>query len=74
MVILFMGTDDGSICPSASFNAGVTLFGALPVALIVRDHSIVAAFSTASVGFIMLFALVIFLFACLPSHVAAGGC
>ncbi|GFH10522.1 putative sodium-coupled neutral amino acid transporter 10, partial [Haematococcus lacustris] len=61
--------------PSRSvFLAGVTLFGALPVALIVRDHHVMASFSMASVGFIVLFACVIVLFACLPTppYVAAA--
>lgn len=48
--------------------AGVTLLGALPVGLLVRDHALVAAFSTASVGFIMLFATVIVVFSLLPAY------
>lgn len=43
--------------------AGVTVLGALPVALLVRDHAVVAASSTASVGFIALFAVVVTAFA-----------
>ncbi|KAJ9516084.1 hypothetical protein QJQ45_024517 [Haematococcus lacustris] len=59
---------------TAEGNDGVTLFGALPVALIVRDHHVMASFSMASVGFIVLFACVIVLFACLPTppYVAAA--
>ena len=51
---------------------GVTIFGAFPVAMIVRDHQIVAAFSTASVGFVVLFAIVIIIFSLLPAQGAAG--
>ena len=53
-------------------DAGVTIFGAFPVAMIVRDHQIVAAFSTASVGFVVLFTVVIIVFAFLPAQGAAG--
>lgn len=55
----------------AGYIAGVTMFGALPMALIVRDHSIVAAFSTASVGFVFLFAIVIIIFAVAPAPAIA---
>ncbi len=52
---------------------GVTLFAALPVALIVRDHAVVATFSTASVAFIVLFAIVVVGLAFLPSNAALTG-
>ncbi|MEW5298487.1 MAG: hypothetical protein WDW36_001604 [Sanguina aurantia] len=60
--------------PSRSaYLAGVTLLGALPVGLMVRDHALVAAFSTASVGFIVLFATVIVIFSLLPAYSIASG-
>jgi hypothetical protein len=45
---------------------GVTLFAALPMALVVRDHAVVATFSTASVSFIVLFVVVVLGLAALP--------
>ena len=54
--------------PSRSvYLAGVTLFGAFPVAMIVRDHHVVAAFSAASVGFILIFTLIILILAASPA-------
>ncbi|GAX76712.1 hypothetical protein CEUSTIGMA_g4158.t1 [Chlamydomonas eustigma] len=54
--------------PSRSvYLAGVTICGAFPVAMIVRDHKVVAAFSTASVGLVVLFAVVIVVFAITPA-------
>lgn len=54
--------------PSRSaYLLGITLFGALPIALIVRDPHVVATFSTASVGFVYLFGLVILTFALVPT-------
>ncbi|KAG2489705.1 hypothetical protein HYH03_011812 [Edaphochlamys debaryana] len=53
-----------------AYILGVSLFGAFPVALWVRDHATIATFSMASVGFVILFAVVIMVFACTPA--AAG--
>jgi hypothetical protein len=54
--------------PSRSvYLAGVTLFGAFPVAMIVRDHHVVQAFSAASVGFILIFTLIILILAASPA-------
>ena len=47
--------------------AGVTLLGALPVGIFVRDHAVVAALSTASVGCVLLFAAVIVVLALTPA-------
>jgi hypothetical protein len=58
--------------PPLNLAAGVTLFGALPVALVVRDHSVISAFSAASVAFVLLFAGVITLMAIASSGAAAG--
>jgi sodium-coupled neutral amino acid transporter 10 len=49
----------------------VTLFGALPVALVVRDHAVMSAFSAASVAFVGLFTAVIFFMAVLPGGAGA---
>lgn len=48
------------------------MFGALPVALIVRDHAVMAAFSTASVAFMFLFAIIVIMFAFMPATHIAG--
>lgn len=42
------------------------------MALVVRDHAVISAFSAASVAFVMLFAGVIFLMAVTPSAAAAA--
>lgn len=51
--------------------SGVSIFGALPVALLVRDHQMMATFSMASVGFTVLFAAVIVVFAFNPAGTCA---
>ena len=53
--------------------AGVTFFGALPVALLVRSPGLLALVSQVSVAFIFFFALVVMVLAMLPSS-SAGGC
>ncbi|GFR46782.1 hypothetical protein Agub_g8413, partial [Astrephomene gubernaculifera] len=55
-----------------AYITGVSLFGALPVALWVRDHATIATFSTASVGFVILFAVVVIIFALAPLPAAAA--
>jgi sodium-coupled neutral amino acid transporter 10 len=52
-------------------SPGVTLLGALPVGIIVRDHSVVAALSMLSVGCVLLFAVVILVLAVLHAATAA---
>ena len=52
--------------------AGVTLFGALPVALLVRSPGLLALVSQVSVAFIFFFALVVMVLAMLPSSSAGG--
>lgn len=47
--------------------------GALPVALTVRNHALMTTLSTASVGFVTIFAAVILLFAFLPAVGAVAG-
>ncbi len=49
----------------------MSIFGALPVALLVRDHQMMATFSMASVGFTVLFAAVIVVFAFNPAGTRA---
>ncbi|PNH09218.1 putative sodium-coupled neutral amino acid transporter 10 [Tetrabaena socialis] len=55
-----------------AYITGVSIFGALPVALVVRDHATIATFSMASVGFVILFAIVLVIFALGPVPVAAS--
>lgn len=50
----------------------MTLLGALPVALTVRDHALISTFSAGSVAFVLLFALVITLMALLPGGAPAA--
>ncbi|KAG1666993.1 hypothetical protein FOA52_014305 [Chlamydomonas sp. UWO 241] len=57
-----MGGVDG--CGGAELSrgvylAGVTIFGTLPVALVVRNHQVLQIFSTVSVSFTVLFTIVI---------------
>lgn len=61
--------------PSASLSLrpGVTVVGALPVALLVRDRHMISAFSAASVAFVLLFAAVIALLALAPTGAAVTG-
>jgi sodium-coupled neutral amino acid transporter 10 len=53
-------------------TAGVTLLGALPVGIFVRDHAVVAMLSTASVGCVLVFAAVIVVLAMTPAAPAAA--
>lgn len=47
--------------PSRSaYLTGVTVLGALPVSLVVRDHALIAAMSNASVVYVAILALVVF--------------
>jgi len=48
------------------------MFGALPVALVVRDHAVISAFSAASVAFVVLFAAVILFMAIAPGSTAVA--
>ncbi len=57
--------------PPTRPTPGVSLLGALPVGLWVRDHATIATFSMLSVGFVALFALIVLLLATLP-NTAAG--
>eukprot|EP00798_Chlamydomonas_sp_ICE-L_P001628 gene1628-33018_t len=50
-----------------AYLVGVTVFGALPVSMIVRDHAVLATFSRISVIFMAVFSMVIFLFAVTPT-------
>ena len=50
----------------------MTLFGALPVALLVRSPGLLALVSQVSVAFIFFFALVVMVLAMLPSSSAGG--
>jgi len=56
-----------------AYITGVTLAGALPVCLIVRDHALIAALSNASVLFVVIFALAVFFSAFAPYVAAVVG-
>lgn len=56
-----------------AYIAGVTLFGALPMSLIVREPSLIANMSNAAVVFVVVFAVVVFCTAFGPSAAAALG-
>ncbi|GIL69642.1 hypothetical protein Vretifemale_561, partial [Volvox reticuliferus] len=55
-----------------AYITGVSLFGALPVALWVRDHATIVTFMMASVGFVILFAVVVVIFSLAPHPAAAA--
>ncbi|WIA41982.1 hypothetical protein OEZ86_009284 [Tetradesmus obliquus] len=56
-----------------AYITGVTVVGALPVCLVVRDHALIAALSNASVVFVVIFAVVVFCTAFAPYAAAALG-
>eukprot|EP00775_Hariotina_reticulata_P003815 gene3815-4072_t len=56
-----------------AYITGVTLAGALPVCLVVRDHALIAAMSNASVLFVVIFALAVFFSAFAPYVTALVG-
>lgn len=56
-----------------AYITGVTLMGALPVSLIVREPSLIANMSNAAVVFVVVFAVVVFCTAFGPSAAAALG-
>lgn len=56
-----------------AYIAGVTLVGALPISLFVREPSLIANMSNAAVVFVIVFALVVFCTAFGPSAAAALG-
>lgn len=56
-----------------AYITGVTLLGALPVSLVVREPSLIANMSNAAVVFVMVFAVVVFCTAFGPSAAAALG-
>jgi sodium-coupled neutral amino acid transporter 10 len=60
-------------CLLPAVCAGVTVVGALPVCLVVRDHALIAALSNASVVFVVIFAGVVFCTAFAPYAAAALG-
>lgn len=56
-----------------AYITGVTLLGALPVSLVVREPSVIANMSNAAVVFVVVFAVVVFCTAFGPSAAAALG-
>ncbi|WIA21553.1 hypothetical protein OEZ85_000749 [Tetradesmus obliquus] len=56
-----------------AYITGVTVVGALPVCLVVRDYALIAALSNASVVFVVIFAVVVFCTAFAPYAAAALG-
>jgi hypothetical protein len=56
-----------------AYIAGVTLLGALPISLVVREPSLIANMSNAAVVFVVVFAVVVFCTAFGPSAAAALG-
>jgi amino acid permease len=56
-----------------AYITGVTLLGALPVSLLVREPSLVASMSNAAVVFVVVFAVLVFCTAFGPSAAAALG-
>ena len=55
-------------CDDACVNAGMTLCGALPVALLVKSPAVLALVSQASVSFVFLFAVVVAVMSLSPSQ------
>ena len=60
------------LTPARNTTTGVTFLGAIPVGLIVRDSNIISAFSTACVGFMVTFGLLVGVIAFLPAPVQGG--